>query len=62
MPDRSYVTSGTVIPMDDKCSASFISRTRPEAASNALEGTQPRLTQVLSKKKREEERRERGKK
>lgn len=28
------------------CISFFISRTRPDAASSALEGTQPRLTHV----------------
>mmetsp|Transcript_48120 Transcript_48120/g.96283 ORF Transcript_48120/g.96283 Transcript_48120/m.96283 type:complete len:205 (+) Transcript_48120:1053-1667(+) len=43
---RSYLTSPTLMPNPSRWSASCISRTRPAAASRALDGTQPRLTQV----------------
>lgn len=36
----------TWMPIDFMCAAFFISRMRPEAASRALEGTQPRFTHV----------------
>lgn len=43
---RSRSLSRTWMPMDFMCASFFISRMRPEAASSALEGTQPRFTQV----------------
>ena len=43
---RSKRTGAAWMPKPARCSASANSRTRPLAASNALEGTQPRLTQV----------------
>ena len=46
MPWRSKRTSPTSMPSILRWSAFFMSRTRPEAARSALEGTQPRFTQV----------------
>ena len=46
IPCLSNFTSPTSMPSIFRWSASFISRTRPEAASSALEGTQPRFTHV----------------
>mmetsp|Transcript_34279 Transcript_34279/g.79204 ORF Transcript_34279/g.79204 Transcript_34279/m.79204 type:complete len:318 (+) Transcript_34279:624-1577(+) len=47
MPLRSNSTlPSTLIPRSDRWDASRISRTRPEAARRALDGTQPRFTQV----------------
>ena len=43
---RSKRTGAAWMPKPARCLASASSRTRPLAASNALEGTQPRLTQV----------------
>mmetsp|Transcript_3581 Transcript_3581/g.10554 ORF Transcript_3581/g.10554 Transcript_3581/m.10554 type:complete len:300 (-) Transcript_3581:228-1127(-) len=45
-PARSKATFPTVMPMAARCSASPMSRTRPDAASSALLGTQPRFTHV----------------
>ena len=38
--------NGTVMPMDSRCFSSPMSRTRPEAARSAFDGTQPRFTHV----------------
>lgn len=52
LPTRNTLTGPprhtplTWMPRDLRWAASFISRTRPDAASSALDGTQPRLTQV----------------
>jgi hypothetical protein len=47
IPSLEKLTSPfTSMPNDLRCSSFFMSRTRPLAASNALEGTHPRLTQV----------------
>mmetsp|Transcript_38176 Transcript_38176/g.65464 ORF Transcript_38176/g.65464 Transcript_38176/m.65464 type:complete len:213 (-) Transcript_38176:37-675(-) len=43
---RSYETPLLVIPNSARCLSSCISRTRPDAASSAFDGTQPRLTHV----------------
>ncbi|KAJ1460745.1 hypothetical protein M885DRAFT_509103, partial [Pelagophyceae sp. CCMP2097] len=47
MPSRSNVApAGSVIPIDKRCASSCSSRTRPDAARRAFEGTQPRFTHV----------------
>jgi hypothetical protein len=46
MPWRSNETAPTWMPIALRCISFFMSRTRPDAASSALDGTQPRLTHV----------------
>lgn len=43
---RSYETPPTEMPMESMCFSLPISRTRPAAASSALDGTHPRFTHV----------------
>mmetsp|Transcript_24183 Transcript_24183/g.71701 ORF Transcript_24183/g.71701 Transcript_24183/m.71701 type:complete len:467 (-) Transcript_24183:67-1467(-) len=46
-PCRSYVTApSSLTPIAARCLSFCMSRTRPEAARRALDGTQPRLTHV----------------